>query len=145
MQERRQTSVQALADFLNFNFESDDLEELKQKNREFSYILERSERKLRRDAGVVQAETLNDLAPIVWPANALEPFETWQLLGRLVWKINRIGYKPSWVINFADYEFSEKGELVKKEVEENNESLDHRQRTFSMLGYRWSFGLDPIF
>jgi len=139
------SGLEMLTDFLNFDFDFEDIGEFREKHRErFSPLKKRGAKKVGKN---VQTEVLNDLVPIVSPAKALDIAEVDWLLGVLITKINRLGFTLYWDIHSADYdyEFTEEGrEILRKRVKNKSGNLRSDQRELSILNYRWFFGISSI-
>jgi hypothetical protein len=139
--------LQILADFLNFDFQKDDLEKLKDKDAAhmLAFMHWPSEREVQR----LQAEIQGELTAIVPPAKTQTPEEAYGLLEALVSKINKMRLNPEWNLEAIDYEAGgyvdpKTGkyelELHKRSEREKSEVyklLGAGQKRFTLLGSKW--------
>ena len=133
-----------LARFLNFNFRSDNLTELKGL---FTSSLVAHRFPARQKAEQLQRRLKEDLLPIIAPTARPEPVEAYKLVNRLVEKINKMNLKLEWAVVPAEYDFIGGGprgkdlDLLELEPEEAREKkrqyLAPMQKPLEMLGARW--------
>lgn len=87
-----------LMEFLNFDLDSIDLERLNEK-----FFLLRFDNEAQ--AKELQAEIQRDLLPIISPVKMPDAAEAYELIHRLVQKINKMDLRPIWVVTPVDYDF----------------------------------------
>ncbi len=143
-------SLAVLADFLNFNFETGDPNELT--NKSLYHTVEFMNWNLNSKEGIeegkqLQSEILDDLIPIIPPAMSNYPKESYELIDRLIHKINGMGLIPEWGLEPVGYRWVQVGDpeaaefdlepIDSSEAEDIYRDLGPGQRVLGLLGYKW--------
>ena len=155
------SSLHSLADFLNFEFDSDDvdaLERLKQKYRPTSRTFEgkvlaparlwqwKYGTKAAREAERLQKKIRSILIPIVSPARANNATEAYNRIQKLFKEINKFEFQTKWDVDAILYHWEETGfddfRLFKGRPQRPPRSVISPQRELNIMGYRWLFGRD---
>jgi hypothetical protein len=139
--------LKILADFLNYDFKTDDPAKLKGKDA--GHMLAFMHWSSEEEVQTLQAEIRGELTAIVPPAKTQTPEEAYGLLEALVRKVNKMGLNPEWNLEAVDYEVGGYNdpktgkfelELDKKSVREKSEVyklLGYGQRVLKLLGSNW--------
>src|SRR5262245_30226219 len=95
------SSLNILANFLNFEFAADQPSKLKDKDA--AHMLTFLHWLSDEEAKKLQTEIRGELTAIVPPAKAQTQKEAYRLLEALVRKINKMGLNPEWNLEAVDY------------------------------------------
>jgi len=115
--QRKFSSLDGLADFLNFDFEFGDSQEVKKESRKYQLLSlpaslwawDPDDAKAANKAKKLHSELKRDLEPIIPPAKADSPTEAYLQIEKLLKKINKMKFQTGWAVNPVDYRFDSAG------------------------------------
>jgi len=156
------SSLHSLVDFLNFEFDSDDVDELERLKQKYEPRTDTFEGKLlaparlwqwkygtkaAREADRLQKKIRGILIPIISPARADNATKAYHRIQRLFKEINKFEFQTKWDVRAILYHWEESEfadfELFKgKPQDDPPRSVISPQRELNIMGYRWLFGRD---
>lgn len=143
--EPRAKNLEFVVDFLNFDFESRDIEELAN-SRVHLLLYGLNKPGALETAKKIQAEVRDDVLPLIAAEESLDPSDAYLLLDRFVGKVNKLRIVPEWGLEPVDYHVAVddtdprnlKPLLVERDDDDHaNELFTSGLKALKMFGARW--------